>query len=145
MFVTCFQWRYHVILPLKKCVSRLHVTLYQGKRLSFISLLSVVFQKTLKNSINKSFLCTFFINKKTLINNEFFLALFIHFFWCCIVLFLIEHKTAHCLILKFIYEKKNYAFDNFWGHFWVPIAVDHCHFRSWCDADYVHWIKTVIR
>ena len=43
LFVTYFQWRYHVTLCQKKCFFRLHLALCKGKRLFFIFVFSVVF------------------------------------------------------------------------------------------------------
>ena len=63
LFVNGFHWRYHALLCLRECVFRLHLTLYQGKRLFFIIVFSLIFLKNPKNSIINSFLRMFFTCK----------------------------------------------------------------------------------
>ena len=131
LFVTYFQWRYYVTLRFKKCVFHLHSTLYQGKRLFFISLFSLVFQRTLKSSIINNFLWTFVINNKTFYQQQNFFA-FVYSFFLMLhsLICLIEYKTAHCSIQKFIKQKEIPLLIIFGDIFCVPIVVNCYHFGS---------------
>ena len=63
LFVTFFQWRYHIILCLKY-VFCLYLTFYDGKRL-FISVFSVVFLREPLKTALKAFCACFFVSSKT--------------------------------------------------------------------------------
>lgn len=85
LFVSFFQWRYHVTLRFNKYVFCLYLILYKGKRLFLISVFNVFLKRTLKNSIINSFFYVFSTTTKCFINNQTLLALFINFFWFCLV------------------------------------------------------------
>ena len=111
-----------ILLCLKKCVFCLHWTFYQGKRLFLLSVFN-------------SFLCMFFLSAtKNFINSKTFLPSFIHFFWCCIVIFFNQTQDSLLLNLE-IYKTKISPYDHFLGrYFWLSIVVDCYHLGSRCDA-----------
>ena len=69
-------------------VFHLHVTLYKGKRLFFISVFSVFLREPLKEALLTTFCVCFLSTTNLFIDNKTFLPFLIHFFWCCIILFL---------------------------------------------------------
>ena len=80
-------------------VFHLHVTLYKGKRLFFISVFSVFLKRTLKRSIINNFLCMFFVNNKPFYwQQNFFAFPYSLFLMLYNLISSIKHKTTHCLI-----------------------------------------------
>ena len=143
MFVTCFQWRYHIILHLRKCVFRFHLNFWEGKRLFLISLFSVIFFRDPKNQHYLQLFVYVFYSQLRFINSKTFLPFVYSLFLMLPSLsFLIEHKAAACLIYKCIKQKEIPHVIIFWGHFLgIQKTVDHYHFGSGCNADMYHVIK----
>ena len=75
-----------ILYCLKKCVFHLHLTFMRVKDYSLFLYSMWFFKRTLRSRIITSFF-VFLSTTKLFINNKTFLPSFIHFFWCCIVLF----------------------------------------------------------
>ena len=95
---------------------RLHLTLYQGKSLFFISLCSVVFLENPKKQHYQQLFVYVFYQQQNFISNETFLPLFIHFFLMRHSLIcLIKRKTL--LNLEIYKRKRNSPLHHLLGTF----------------------------
>ena len=91
---------------LKECVFRMLLTFCHGKRLFFISVFSVFFYRTLKNSIINRFVCVFIDSTSFYEQRNFFAFVYSLFLMLHILSFLNDHKMAHCVKFRNLYKKK---------------------------------------
>ena len=108
LLVTFFQWRCHVILCLKKFVFRLFLTLYQGKRLFFISAINLGFLITLKKQHYEQLLVYVFLSTtKIFLKKGTFLPSFISFSWRCMFFFFNQTQFGPLFNLEIYKAKKS--------------------------------------